>query len=70
MQNFSPVPFMVFELQGLKLKKKNNNNNKNNKKQKRTSLNISLVKKKLRIVRCVIKSTGDKTGMAMKCIGG
>ena len=29
-QRFSPVPFTVFELQGLKLKNNNNNNNNNN----------------------------------------
>ena len=31
MQNFRPVPFMVFEIQGFKLKNKNDNNDKKKK---------------------------------------
>ena len=30
MQNFRPVPFMVFEIQGFKLKNENDNNDKKN----------------------------------------
>ena len=34
-QSFSPVPFTVFELQGLKLKNNNNNNNNDDNKKKK-----------------------------------
>ena len=42
-QSFSPVPFTVFELQGLKLKNNNNNNNNNKKKKKNCKNELRLI---------------------------